>query len=228
MRSQRSRVVLGETALANVTSEFDSTLPVTGIAMGGEDPTPFLFEFPGLLRNIRVLETAAAGRGLITIKTERDGIIRRVPMLLRAQGAIMPSLSFEILRVATRYSDTIVIRSEKAGIKSVAVRGLKIPTDRNGQLWVHFARHDPSIFVSATDVLDETVAREKIANKLVLIGTSAVGLYDIKTTPVDPAVPGVEVHAQVLESCPDRWSAFAAGLRSWRRIAYGNRAAGCW
>jgi adenylate cyclase len=77
---------------------------------------------------------------------------------------------------------------------------LKIPTDRNGQLWVHFARHDPSIFVSATDVLDGTVAREKIANKLVLIGTSAVGLYDIKTTPVDPAVPGVEVHAQVLES----------------------------
>jgi adenylate cyclase len=195
----RSRVVLGETALASVMSEFDSTLPVTGFAMGGEDPTPFLFEFPGLLRNIRTLETTAAGRGLITIKTERDGIIRRVPMLLRAQGAIMPSLSFEILRVATA-TPTIIIRSERAGIKSVAVRGLKIPTDRNGQLWVHFARHDPSIFVSATDVLDGTVAREKIANKLVLIGTSAVGLYDIKTTPVDPAVPGVEVHAQVLES----------------------------
>ena len=221
---RRSRVVLGETALANVMSEFDSTLPVTGFAMGGEDPTPFLFEFPGLLRNIRVLETAAAGRGLITIKTERDGIIRRVPMLLRAQGAIMPSLSFEILRVATA-TPTIVIRSEKAGIKSVAVRGLKIPTDRNGQLWVHFARHDPSIFVSATDVLDGTVAREKIANKLVLIGTSAVGLYDIKTTPVDPAVPGVEVHAQVLESAltnallaqPD----YAVGVELFMALALG-------
>src|SRR6185437_353845 len=221
---RRSRVVLGETALANVMSEFDSTLPVTGFAMGGEDPTPFLFEFPGLLRNIRVLETAAAGRGLITIKTERDGIIRRVPMLLRAQGAIMPSLSFEILRVATA-TPTIVIRSEKAGIKSVAVRGLKIPTDRNGQLWVHFARHDPSIFVSATDVLDGTVAREKIANKLVLIGTSAVGLYDIKTTPVDPAVPGVEVHAQVLESAltngllaqPD----YAVGVELFTALALG-------
>jgi adenylate cyclase len=196
---KRSRVVLGETALASAMSELDSTLPMTGIGMGGEDPTPFLFDFPGLLRNIPILETAAAGRGLITIKTERDGIIRRVPMLLRAQGAIMPSLSFEILRVAT-VTPTIIIRSETAGIKSVAVRGLKIPTDRNGQLWVHFARHDPSIFVSAADVLDGSVAREKIANKLVMIGTSAVGLYDIKTTPVDPAVPGVEVHAQVLES----------------------------
>jgi adenylate cyclase len=221
---RRSRVVLGETALANVMTEFDSTLPVTGFAMGGEDPTPFLFEFPGLLRNIRVLETAAAGRGLITIKTERDGIIRRVPMLLRAQGAIMPSLSFEILRVATA-TPTIVIRSERAGVKSVAVRGLKIPTDRNGQLWVHFAHHDPSIFVSATDVIDGTVAREKIANKLVLIGTSAVGLYDIKTTPVDPAVPGVEVHAQVLESAltngllaqPD----YAVGIELFTALALG-------
>ena len=221
---RRSRVVLGETALANVMSEFDSTLPVTGFAMGGEDPAPFLFEFPGLLRNIRVLETAAAGRGLITIKTERDGIIRRVPMLLRAQGAIMPSLSFEILRVATA-TPTIVIRSERAGVKSVAVRGLKIPTDRNGQLWVHFARHDPSIFVSATDVIDGTVARKKIANKLVLIGTSAVGLYDIKTTPVDPAVPGVEVHAQVLESAltngllaqPD----YAVGIELFTALALG-------
>ncbi len=196
---RRSRVVLGETALASVMSKFDDTLPVTGIAMGGEDPAPFLYAFPGLLRNIPELETASAGRGLITIKTERDGIIRRVPMLLRAQGAIMPSLSFEILRVATS-TPTIVTRSEKAGIKSVAIRGLKIPTDRNGQLWVHFARHDPSIFVSAADVLDGSVPRDKIANRLVLIGTSAVGLYDIKTTPVDPAVPGVEVHAQVLES----------------------------
>jgi adenylate cyclase len=196
---RRSRVVLGETALASVMSKFDDTLPVTGIAMGGEDPAPFLYAFPGLLRNIPALETASAGRGLITIKTERDGIIRRVPMLLRAQGAIMPSLSFEILRVATS-TPTIVTRSEKAGIKSVAIRGLKIPTDRNGQLWVHFARHDPSIFVSAADVLDGSVPRDKIANRLVLIGTSAVGLYDIKTTPVDPAVPGVEVHAQVLES----------------------------
>src|SRR6266478_9248974 len=200
---RQSRVVLGESALPYVLSEFDNTLPVTGLAMLGEEPQPFLFDFPGLLRNVHVLEQAAAGRGLFTIKPERDGIVRRVPMMMQAQGATMPSLSFEILRVATG-TDTIFIKSEKAGIKSVAVKGLEVPTDRNGQLWVHFARHDPSIYVSAADVLEGRVAPEMIAGKLVLIGTSAVGLLDVKTTPLDPVLPGVEVHAQVLESALTR------------------------
>src|ERR1035437_911961 len=177
---RRSRVVLGESGLPNTLSEFDKTLPVTGLAMLGEEPQPFLLNFPGLLRNIHVLEEAAAGRGLFTIKAERDGIVRRVPMIMQAQGATMPSLSFEMLRVATG-TDTIFIKSDVAGIKSIAVKGFEVPTDRNGQLWVHFARHDPSIFVSAADVLEGSVEQQTIARKLVLIGTSAVGLLDIKT-----------------------------------------------
>src|ERR1700733_12422345 len=196
---RRSRVVVGETGLAEVISKFDETLPVTGFAMLGEAPQPFLFDFPGLLRNVHVLEEAAAGRGLFTIKVERDGIVRRVPMMMRAQDATMPSLSVEILRVATG-TPTIIIKSDRVGLKSVGVRGLEIPTDRNGQLWIHFARHDPSIYVSAADVIDGNVAQEKIAGKLVVIGTSAVGLNDIKTTPVSSAIPGVEIHAQVLEA----------------------------
>jgi adenylate cyclase len=200
---RRSRVVLGESGLPYVLSEYDNTLPLTGLAMLGEEPQPFLLNFPGLLRNVHVLEKAAAGRGLFTIKTERDGIVRRVPMMMQAQGATMPSLSFEVLRVATG-TDTIFIKSEKAGIKSIAVKGFEVPTDRNGQLWVHFARHDPSIYVSAVDVLEGRVAPEMIARKLVLIGTSAVGLLDVKTTPIDPVMPGVEIHAQVLESALTR------------------------
>src|SRR5258706_305851 len=200
---RRSRVVLGESGLPYVLSEFDNTLPVTGLAMLGEAPQPFLLDFPGLLRNVDVLEQAAAGRGLFTIKPERDGIVRRVPMMMLAQGAPMPSLSFEILRVATG-TDTIFIKSEKAGIKSIAVKGFEVPTDRNGQLWIHFARRDPSIYVSASDVLEGRVAPERIARKLVLIGTSAVGLLDLKTTPIDRVMPGVEVHAQVLESALTR------------------------
>jgi adenylate cyclase len=200
---RRSRVVLGETGLPEVLTEFDKSLPVTGLAMLGEEPRPFLLDFPGLLRNIRNLEEAAAGRGLFSIKPERDGIVRRVPMLMQAQGTILPSLSFEILRVVTS-TRTILVKSEKSGLKSVAVSGLELPTDLNGRLWLHFAHRDPSIYVSALDVLDESVAPGMIAGKLVLIGTSAAGLNDIKSTPVDPAVPGVEVHAQVLESALTR------------------------
>src|SRR6266850_4526842 len=196
---RKSRVVLGESGTAEELAALDKTLPVTGLAMLGEEPQRFMFEFPGLLRNTKVLEHAAAGRGLFTIKPERDGIVRRVPMIMLAQGQTMPSLSFEILRVATG-SDTILIKSEKAGIKSLGIKGFQLPTDGNGQLWVHYARQDPSLYVPVMNVLEKTVAPEMIAGKLVLIGTSAVGLTNIKTTPVSQNMPGVEIHAQILES----------------------------
>jgi adenylate cyclase len=194
-----SRVVLGESGLPEEIAALDKTLPVTGLAMLGEEPQRFMFDFPGLLRNVPVLEHAAAGRGLFTIRPERDGIVRRVPMIMQAQGLTMPSLTFEMLRVATG-SGTILIKAEKAGIKSVGIKGLQIPTDHNGQFWVHYARNDASIYVPAINVLEKNVAPDMIAGKLVLIGTSAVGLNDIKTTPVSRAMPGVEIHAQVLES----------------------------
>ena len=200
-----SRVVLGETGLDVARSEPDESLPLTGVATlgedAGQDPLSYVFEFPGLQRNVPVLEKAAAGRGLLTILPERDGIVRRVPMVLRAQGSPMPSLSLEILRVVTG-TPSILIKSNKAGIESIKLKGLEIPTDGNGQLWIHFARQDRSrsIYVSAADVLAGTAPVDKIKGKLVLIGTSAVGLNDIKTTPVSPATPGVEIHAQILES----------------------------
>lgn len=196
---RRSRVVVGESGLPYVLRELDKKLPVTGLATLGGEPQPFMLNFPGLLRNIEVIENAASGRGIFSIRNERDGIVRRVPMLMQTQGLTMPSLSFEMLRVASG-TDTILVKSDRAGIKSIGVRGLEIPTDRNGQLWVHFARHDPSIYVSAADILDGTAPPQALARKLVLIGTSAVGLLDVKTTPLDASMPGVEVHAQVLES----------------------------
>jgi adenylate cyclase len=196
---RKSRVVLGESGLPfAVAQQPGAQLPV-GIATLGGDATPYLLNFPGLLRNVPTLEQTASGRGLFTIRAERDGIVRRVPIVMQAQGAIMPSLTLEMLRVVSG-SNTVLIRTDHAGVQSAAVPGFVIPTDRNGQLWVHFAPHDMARFVSASDVLDGRVPAERIAHHLVLIGTSAVGLLDSKTTPIDPVMPGVEVHAQVLEN----------------------------
>lgn len=200
---RKSPVVLGESGLPRFVPQPELKLPLTGLATLGGDPRPFLLQFPGLLRNVPVLEEAAPGRGLFTIRTERDGIVRRVPMIMLAQGELMPSLTFEMLRIVTK-SDTILVKSDEAGVKSVAVPGFEIPTDRNGQLWVHFARHDAARYVSAADVLDGKIGPDRISRKLILIGTSAVGLLDVKTTPLDPVMPGVEVHAQVLESALTR------------------------
>ncbi len=196
---RKSPVVLGESGLPYAAPRTDLKLPLTGLATIGGDPRPFLFDFPGLLRNVPILEEASPGRGLFTIKTERDGIVRRVPMIMVAQGDLMPTLTFEMLRIVTK-SNTILVKSDEAGMRSVGVPGFELPTDRNGQLWVHFSRHDPKRFVSAADVLEGKIGKDVISRKLILIGTSAVGLLDLKTTPLDPVMPGVEVHAQVLES----------------------------
>ena len=120
-----SRVVLGESGGHDVHSDLDKDLPVTGFAMLGEDPDRFIFKFGGLLRNVKVLEEAAAGRGLFTIVPERDGIVRRVPMIMDAQDVRMPSLSFEILRILGG-SGTIMIKADKSGIDSVILQGLRL------------------------------------------------------------------------------------------------------
>ena len=84
---RQSRVVLGETGLPTVAAASPTLQPPTaGVAALGGDPTAVPVQLPGLLRNIPVLEKAAAGRGLFTIRTERDGIVRRVPMVMQAQG----------------------------------------------------------------------------------------------------------------------------------------------
>jgi adenylate cyclase len=195
---KRSHAVLGETGLPNPVPESQSSSPIAGVATFG-DVKPFLFKFPGLLHNTPALDAVAAGRGMLSIRTERDGIVRRVPMVMLAQGQIRPSLTLEMLRVVDG-AETILVRSDEAGVKSVAIPGFEIPTDVNAQLWIHFSGHDPKRFVSAYDVLENRVPASAIADKLVLIGTSATGLLDSKTTPVDAIVPGVEVHAEILES----------------------------
>jgi adenylate cyclase len=196
---RKSRVVLGESGLPFPVTQPETAQPPIGLATLGGDPRPYLLNFPGLLRNVPVLEQAASGRGLFTIRAEADGIVRRVPIVMQAQGTIMPSLTLEMLRVASG-SNTVLIRSDRAGIQSAAVPGFVIPTDRNGQLWIHFSPHDNARYVSASDVLEGQIPADRVARRLVLIGTSAVGLLDSKTTPIDPVMPGVEVHAQVLES----------------------------
>ena len=202
---KRTRVVLGQSTSAR--EEPKGTLPrksrkaSVGIrGVKGVDARRFVYTFAGLVRNLPELEEAAAGIGVFTIVPEIDGVVRRVPMIVRVGEEYYPSLTVEMLRVATGRPQ-IVVSMDQAGIKEVAItKDIKIPTDSNGQTWVHFSPHSRDRYISAKDVLDGTVAPERLAGKLAIFGTSAVGLLDIKTTPVDDAMPGVEVHAQLLET----------------------------
>jgi adenylate cyclase len=193
-------VIVGQTAAGHAAPLVDGkAAPQAGFAIFGPDPRWRLVTFPGLLRNIPEIEQAAAGRGLFSIDPESDGIVRRVPVVMEAQGELVPALTMEMLRVVSR-AGAILIRTDKAGVRAVAVPGLEVPTDGRGRFWVYFNGRDPARFVSAADVLDGRVPADRFRGRLVLIGTSATGLLDTKTTPVAPDMPGVEVHAQILEN----------------------------
>ncbi len=195
----RGKVVLGQSGTRSISTNVAGSVPETGIATLGPDPSPHLIAFPRLLRNLPQLEQAAAGRGLFTIATERDGMVRRVPLVMKAEDKVVAALSIDLLRVASG-AGGILVRSDPSGIRSVVVSTLEMPTDQNGRVWIHFSPHDMTRYVSAKDIIDGSASPEKFAGKLVLIGTSAIGLLDLKTTPVHSAMPGVEVHAQLLEA----------------------------
>jgi adenylate cyclase len=205
-------VVIGQAAAPAPAprSEAEMTL-TTGLAIRGPDPRAWLVRLPGLLRNVLPIEQAAAGRGLFTIVPEPDGIIRRVPIVMETQDELVPALTMDMLRVVSR-ATAIVVRTDRAGVQAVAIPGLEVPTDGHGKFWVYFNNRDPARYVPAADVLNGRVPADRFRGRLVLIGTSAVGLLDLKTTPVDPAMPGVEVHAQILENVLTKSLLAAPGL----------------
>lgn len=194
-----ARVVLGQSGYPRDLDNTDRPVRAPAVATLGGDPRPFLFQFLGIVRNIAELEDAALGHGMFTLVPDGDGVVRRVPAVMSAQGAIAPATVFELLRVATG-QDTILIKTDEAGVRAVAVAGVETPTDRHGRIWVNYARYDPGKYLSAGDVIRQRLPKDALTNKLVLIGSSATGLYDVKSTPLNPAMPGVEVHAQLLET----------------------------
>ena len=136
---------------------------------------------------------------MLSVLPERDGVIRRAPLVLSVGGVLEPSMSIELLRVAS--GACVARRQARYGRgQKRRPRRRRDPADADGQLWVSFAPHDPRRYVSAAAVLAGEVPRERIEGRIAIVGTSAAGLFDLKSTPLDKVIPGVEVHAQIVES----------------------------
>lgn len=165
----------------------------------------------GVTTNIPELEQAAAGNGNFGVSTELDGLIRKVPLLFRmANGdnlsALYPALSVEALRVAQDPKLLTKIRKVppgEAGLLgqpfALKIGKFEIPIDKRGDFYVWFAKERSKDYIPAWKVLDKTVNSAAVAGKIILIGTSAEGLKDIRSTPLDLFIPGVEVHVNVIE-----------------------------
>lgn len=167
----------------------------------GTDPLPKVRKYSGALRSVEMIDRAAAGHGLISADLQR-GVVRRVPLVSAIRETLAPALSLEMIRVASG-TPALRVRSGRGGVESVGTGGVMVPTDAEGHAWVRYSRHDPTRFLSAADVLDGRVAAAQLERRLVLVGLTGLGLVDYPATPVDSRVPGVEVHAQLLENIFD-------------------------
>jgi serine phosphatase RsbU (regulator of sigma subunit)/CHASE2 domain-containing sensor protein len=159
-----------------------------------------LRRFDGHLQSRPEINRAAAGRGLISADSA-DRVIRRVPLVARIGKVIVPALSVEMLRVATGAGLKI---DDRGGEKvELVLDDVAIPLQSDGSFQVYFGHHDDERFVSAEDVLSGKAAAELFRDKLVLVGVTGLGLLDFQATPLGERIPGVEVHAQVLEQIFD-------------------------
>lgn len=175
----------------------------------GENPNVFAHAFPRAAGNIPVLQRAATGIGALNWFPDQDQILRRIPLIVSIGGRLYPSLVSESLRVLSG-EKTIRVRTAgeqgftgNTGITTVAIGDVAIPTDADGQLWLHFSGHDPKRSISAADVILDEASSGKLKDRIAIIGTSAPGLLDLRATPIDPVISGVEINAQALEQLVD-------------------------
>jgi serine phosphatase RsbU (regulator of sigma subunit) len=168
----------------------------------GGDPAAGLRQFAGVMNSVDELERAARGHGLLSTDAE-GGVVRRVPLVASIDGTLVPALSMEMLRLATG-ARTLNLQADGAQVRAVGVGDLMVPTSAAGAVWVHFSPRDPRRFVSAADVLAGRVPAERLAQKLVLIGATGLGLLDHQATPIGERMPGIEIHAQLLENIFDQ------------------------
>lgn len=196
--------------LGFIASPYTDTLPETkaGFAHGGDDPRLFAPYYPGSAASLKVLQDPAVGAGALNWIPEFDQIIRRMPIVVRVGDTLFPSLSADVLRLAQGASTYVVKSSgasseqafgEKTGIVKVRVGDFEIPTEANGQMWVRFTPQNRARYLPAWQVLNGEIGEDQIAGRIILIGTSAAGLLDLRATPLEASVPGVELHAQAVE-----------------------------
>ena len=198
-------IVLGFIATPQGTS-----IPETkaGFAHGGDDPKLFAPYYPGAAASLKELQEKAQGAGVLNWIPEHDQIIRSMPMVIRVGDTLYPSFAADMLRLAQGASTYVVKSSgassekafgEKTGIVAIKVGEFEVPTEANGQMWIRFTPDSKDRYLPAWKVLNGEISGEAIQGRILIIGTSAAGLLDLRATPLEASVPGVSLHAQAIE-----------------------------
>ena len=174
----------------------------------GEPQVEWLHPFNSAVASLAILEKAGRGNGALTFVPDSDGIVRRVPLVLRLGEQPLPTLVSETLRVAqgtplitlrsAGHEDQLPSEHDHAGLGEIRIGQARIPTTEHGEFWIHYSRHRPERSLPAWKLFSPDFPAETLAGQIVLIGSSAQGLMDLRFSPFG-LIPGVEAHAQALE-----------------------------
>lgn len=202
-----SAPVVMSLTLTNAPGEASFALKA-GFATAGDDPLTFVPRFSGVIPSLPLFTEPAAGLGALNWVPDRDLVVRRVPTLAALGDRLVPGLASEALRVAQGAS-TILVRASNAsgetafgrqtGITAVRIGDASIATEADGALRIHYAGTRPERRLAAWRLLDGSADTGVLAGAIALVGTSAAALADVRATPLEAAVPGVDIHAEFLE-----------------------------
>lgn len=196
--------------LGFIGTDDSDELPVlrSGFAHAGDDPKLFVPAFDGATVSLALLQDRSKGSGALNWVPEYDQIVRRLPLLVRISDDLYPSFAAETLRTAQGATSYVVKASgasseeafgTRSGVTALRIGQIEVPTDANGQIWLRFTRSDPRRIISAASLFDGGVKRSEIEGRIVLVGTGAAGIFDLRTTPLDASITGVELYAQAIE-----------------------------
>ncbi|HXP75794.1 MAG TPA: adenylate/guanylate cyclase domain-containing protein [Stellaceae bacterium] len=208
----RGRVVIG--SVPGNDAGTDKPARKAGFAFAGDNPLRFVPSYARALASLPQLEAAAPGIGSLDEEPDWDGLVRRMRLVERVAGSAYPTFPAEVLRVAFG-AKSYVGRAAGAsgewdlgqttGLVAIRIGPLTLPTDAAGRLWIGYRPIDPGRWVSVASVLDGTLDLTRFKDRIVLVGSSAAGLNDLRATPVGATVPGVEVHAQAIDQALQGW-----------------------
>ena len=199
-KSKSVIAVLGSNVSSHGT--YDRTSKARFLSKGG-DPKKFTYAFPYSIGSLEKLEKSAKGLGSISFLDQTDGIIRSLPLIVRFKEKLYPTMGLEMVRVGNNQKNLYVELNE-VGITRISSRPYKISSDPNGIIWIRYKKSQKSQYISASSVFDGKFDEKRFKDKYVLIGASAQGLFDLVKTPLGVTIPGVEVHANVIENILDQ------------------------
>ncbi len=182
--------------------------PPAGFSFTGDDPLGFVRNYEGATPIVPALQEAFDGYGFVDFEPELDGIVRRVPLLAALDGTLYPSFAAETLRVV-QAARSYTVRSSggsgetsfgaRTGIAQVKIGDFAVDTDWSGALLLYDSGTRAERFISALDLLEGRADAAVLQGDVVLIGSTAAALRDIRATPLSPGMAGVEVQAQLVE-----------------------------